>query len=370
MSPRVSFADDGATDPATSPVSIHGWLTPAALGVRRSPVKSARYAMHTRPSAGAAGVSPPWGTIRTRCCESRAMFGDWRTHNQERRASARRGVRYERVAARVEHCSAIGEHTSRSGGRQPAVCSVRRTMSAVSRRSLASAFPNPRLAHASRSWSQTRMLVPVCVSYRRARYSSHGWLTPAAPGRRRGCLYRCAFRTGERATHPTAGLRQPLLIAPRPFGAEYDIWDVQTHVHKSGGRQPAVGYDTNALLRELSTVRQSANTKPGAAGVSPPCARSVERCLRFVADHLQVRSPTHGWLTPAALGRKCGCRCRCAFHTRGYATHRTAGLRQPLLLRDADSVKSARYAMHTRTSARAAGVSPPWCAIRTRCCES
>jgi hypothetical protein len=40
--------------------------------------------------------------------------------------------------------------------------------------------------------------------------------------------------------HITAGLRQPLLIAPRPFGAEYHIWDVQTHVHKSGGREPAV----------------------------------------------------------------------------------------------------------------------------------
>jgi hypothetical protein len=92
-------------------------------------------------------------------------------------------VRYERVAARVEHCSAIGEHKTRSGGRQPAVCSVRRTMSAVCRRSLASAFPNPRLAHASRSWSQTRMLLPVCVSYPRVRCPS------------------------------TAGLRQPLLIA-------------------------------------------------------------------------------------------------------------------------------------------------------------
>jgi hypothetical protein len=167
--------------------SSHGWLTPAALGRRRGcfcrcafhtrdyaahptaglrqplllrdadSAKSARYAMHTRTSARAAGVSPPWGTIRTRCCESRALLGDWRTHNQERRASARRGVRYERVAARVEHCSAIGEHTTRSGGRQPAVCSVRRTMSAVCRRSLASAFPNPRLAHASRSCCATQI---------------------------------------------------------------------------------------------------------------------------------------------------------------------------------------------------------------------
>ncbi len=184
------------------------------------------------------------------------------------------------------------------------------------------------------------MLLPVCVSYRRARYSSHGWLTPAA------------------------------LVARRRFGEKCAICNAHTNVRKSGGRERAVVCDTNALLRELSTVRQSANTKLGAAGVSPPCARSVERCLRFVADHLQVRSPTHGWLTPAALGRKCGCRCWCAFHTRDYATHPTAGSRQPLLLRDADSAKSARYAMHTRTSAGAAGVSPPWGTIRTRCCES
>jgi hypothetical protein len=181
------------------------------------------------------------------------------------------------------------------------VCSVRRTMSAVCRRSLASAFPNPRLAYASRSWSQTRMLVPVCVSYRRARYSSHGWLTPAALGAR------------------------------RRFGEKCAKCNAHTNVRKSGGRQPAVGYDTNALLRESSNVWRLANTQPRAAGVSPPCARSVERCLPLVADHLQVRSPTHGWLTPAALDCKRGCRCWCAFHTRGYPVHRTAGLRRPLL---------------------------------------
>ncbi len=86
---------------------------------------------------------------------------------------------------------------------------------------------------------------------------------------------------------------------------------------------------------------------------------------------LQRRSATslvsiHGWLTPAALGRRRGCYCRCAFHTREYAGHPTAGSRQPLLVRDAHSAKSARYAMHTRTSAGAAGVSPPWYR-ETRC---
>jgi hypothetical protein len=45
---------------------------------------------------------------------------------------------------------------------------------------------------------------------------------------------------------------------------------------------------------------------------------------------------------------------------RTFASHTTAGSRQPLLLRDARSVRNARFAMHKRTSARAAGVSPPW----------
>jgi hypothetical protein len=71
--------------------------------------------------------------------------------------------------------------------------------------------------------------------------------------------------------HTTAGLRQPLLIAPRPFGAEYDIWDVQTHVHKSGGRQPAVVGKPNAVRRKSPTIRQRCDGRTRAAGVSPPC---------------------------------------------------------------------------------------------------
>jgi hypothetical protein len=72
--------------------------------------------------------------------------------------------------------------------------------------------------------------------------------------------------------HITAGLRQPLLIAPRPFGAEYDIWDVQTHVHKSGGRQPAVVGKPNAVRRKSPTIRRRCDGRTRAAGVrSPPC---------------------------------------------------------------------------------------------------
>ena len=40
--------------------------------------------------------------------------------------------------------------------------------------------------------------------------------------------------------HATGGLRPPLLVAPRLFGVKNDIRALQTHVHKSGGREPAV----------------------------------------------------------------------------------------------------------------------------------
>jgi hypothetical protein len=51
----------------------------------------------------AAGVSPPWRVMRTLCGENPALFGDVRTGEQERRASARRGSRNERCAVRIEH---------------------------------------------------------------------------------------------------------------------------------------------------------------------------------------------------------------------------------------------------------------------------
>jgi hypothetical protein len=168
----------------------------------------------------------------------------------------------------------------------------------------------------------------------RACYSSHGWLTPAAPVARRRFGEKCAICDAHTNVRKSGGRAR--------YERESSVATGE-HTTKSGGREPAVVCDTNALLRELSTVRQSANTHPGAAGVSPPCARSVERCLRFVADHLQVRSPTHGWLTPAALGRRRGCFCWCAFRTGERATHRTAGLRQPLLIADADAFAGVRF---------------------------
>jgi hypothetical protein len=99
-------------------------------------------------------------------------------HAQERRASARRGS--------VSH-------------RQRRAClSERETRVA-------------QLAYARHSWSRERVPLLICVSDRRVRYVCHGRLTPTALGARR------YVPSGNRA-----------------------ICAARTHMHKSGGRQPAV----------------------------------------------------------------------------------------------------------------------------------
>jgi hypothetical protein len=60
------------------------------------------------------------------------------------------------------------------------------------------------------------------------------------------------------------------------FRAECDICDAQTHVHKSGGRQPAVVPETASAT-----------------------ANDFRGVLAFARHN---RLSYHGWLTPAALG--------------------------------------------------------------------
>jgi hypothetical protein len=201
--------------------SSHGWLTPAALVARRRfGEKCAICNAHTsvRKSGGrepavvcdtnallressnvwrlantqprAAGVSPPWCAIRTRCCESRAMFGDWRTHNQERRASARRvlGPSNDVCGLSQITCKRVPQPTA--GSRHPLLVADADAFAGVSFIP-ASTLLIARLAYASRSWSETRMPLLVCVSYPRVRWSSHGWLTPAAPVARRRFGEKC-----------------------------------------------------------------------------------------------------------------------------------------------------------------------------------
>jgi hypothetical protein len=59
----------------------------------------------------------------------------------------------------------------------------------------------------------------------------------------------CTILADESGTFRTGGLRPPLLaLLQRPYaGRIMDFCDAQTHIHKSGGRQPAVVGETNAV---------------------------------------------------------------------------------------------------------------------------
>jgi hypothetical protein len=95
-------------------------------------------------------------------------------------------------------------------------------------------------------------------------------------------------------------------------------------MHKSGGRQPAVGV-SNAIAIAGAFVQRQA------------LARCWSETTVAMATHwisaFRVRIPrtSHGWLTPPALGERC-----------------------PV------GEEMGIFAVHERTFTRAAGVSPPW----------
>jgi hypothetical protein len=88
----------------------------------------------------------------------------------------------------------------------------------------------------------------------RYRMVDHGWLTRIAPGAALGgrtrivANVRWRFARASRFT-TTAGLRQPLLVREAGPLKNNDIRGAQTHVHKSGGRQPAVARETHLSVR-------------------------------------------------------------------------------------------------------------------------
>jgi hypothetical protein len=126
------------------------------------------------------------------------------------------------------------------------------------------------------------------------------------------------FRPAHSRPGTTAGSRQPLLVARRPFAVKNDIRAVQTHVSKSGVRQPAVVCDS----RER-------------------CAVKIGQCSATGED-----TSKSGGCQPAVGLRAC---------TRFTPNQeRRASARRP----------SARdIPLYKRTFPRAAGVSPPWFGI-------
>jgi hypothetical protein len=242
-----------------------------------------------------------------------------------------------------EQCAAHNDCRTTNGGREPAVVSEtrlrwrcestrnesRRARGASARRGfpdrickcnamnfrVSSSYAEcaPRGAYAPRSWSGMRALREscifqlqvrpehrcareraqhICVLHLRTRYVHHGWRTPSAPGL--GC------------TVPVRRRKRQPRCAPN-FAAKSDIRAAQTHVHKSGGRQPAVVFRTASAsaMRRISAFRTRMRQCTPRGAYAPRSwlhARHIACDMRF---RFATADVSHGGLTPPALGREC-----------------------------------------------------------------
>jgi hypothetical protein len=155
--------------------------TPRSWRHARCPVTGqiTPFAMHKRTFARAAGVSPPWCVARTVADQNRTMLAVSRTHNQERRASARRGLGNLLQLARSFFPTRIAKVSlpwERNGVAVPRI--LARETACV-----------PREAYTPRSWLHVRH-VACGVRFRFATTDvSHGRLTPPALVRKMGELF-------------------------------------------------------------------------------------------------------------------------------------------------------------------------------------
>jgi hypothetical protein len=174
---------------------------------------------------------------------------------------------------------------------------------------------------------------------------------------------------------------------------------------RAAGVSPPWSGHTIAVPREANVVQRGANTRPRATVVSPPwvlgkctcrnaAAKSRETAIGVLtnAGAVEVASPrgayapaprtwvvrdcvgvvaerTHGGLTPPAPDCTNVRRCRQMFATRKTCCDYPRGAYAP---RSCVRVQTSAgeitiFAIHERTSTRAAGVSPPWFGLRTVC---
>jgi len=104
------------------------------------------------------------------------------------------------------------------------------------------ACANPRGAYAPRSWLHARISSEMRGCDLQRRFVSHGGLTAPA-----------------------------LVLRCERLPAKNDFCDAQTHIHKSGGREPAVGVGKRTCNTDTAHVRgHSSRAETRAAGVSPP----------------------------------------------------------------------------------------------------
>jgi hypothetical protein len=205
-----------------------------------------------------------------------------------------------------------------------------------------------------------------------------------------GDCRRCAHeRRCSRSSEPRGAYAPPALVSGcECLPAKNDFCDARTHIHKSGGREPAVGVSNavavaDAFVQRPALARCWSETTVATVFVQrPPTGRP---CATIAVLPLQARFGNHGWLTPAAPGCTHAGRCRKAvaiYNTgpsssnnshrrrissqicgcdlqRRFVSH--GGLTPPALVAERTFAgEKTIFAMHERTFTRAAGVSPPW----------
>jgi hypothetical protein len=262
-------------------------------------------------------------------------------------------------------------HTSRaikSGGRQPAVDVV--TASAT-------AFVHGRPAG--------RRCAAIVVLPLQARYTNHGWLTPAAPDARRRCTEKNDIR-GAQSHVPKSGGRQPAVVRESRWQRR-PVFAGGLHLHRTSGfrttaglRQPLLMHDVGALKKRHSrctiacsqerraSARRGRRTEP-----LPRYARCAARINALLADDATPPEQREPWFAirvrenhpvrRAASARNSRWQRRPVF-ANGLHLHRTsgsrttAGLRQPLLMHDVGALKKTTFAVHNRMFPESGGRQP------------
>ena len=135
----------------------------------------------------------------------------------------------------------------------------------------------------------------------------------------------CSKRNCKRVCEPTGGLRPPLLYCVANVSRrKNDFFDAQTHIHKSGGRQPAVGVSIALAMKDGFVVSDDRRYQERRAS-----ARRGEHCAGKIANADRRPSGRRGSVTHLQEQ---------AFLTGGGHSRTTAGLRQPLQFAPANVV--------------------------------
>jgi hypothetical protein len=312
-----------------------GGLRPPLLVVHAFVHRKSRHFTGTRSriQTGAAGVSPPWCTETHLQGRYRKRAGDCRRWAGERRRNHGRpttgGLRpplllYMRLCiakvaispAHVRACKQERRVSARRGVRKR-ICNgdtanVRETGAGVPANVVAIAVAQPRGANAPRS----------CVARMRFCWGFAVCATRALPGhggsRPQLLVVGRMSLNGGRSIRHTVRVTEPRGLTPPALGcrcvcaSRKSPFHRQTFAHsnRSGGREPAVVCG-NASAR----------------AIPQRCGRPSQVCQR---TSLQSRSRNHGGLTPPALGCTCVCALRKSpFRRHTFAPANRSGGREP-----------------------------------------